>query len=108
MERNIAILVCLLVMIIDIAAGILGIEAEVAENKVQQLRVWIFECRDPSNEAFKLGLAAVVLLCLAHIIANLLGGCILIRSKEELDRASPSKQLAAASLIMSCIMLVHA
>ncbi|KAE8683777.1 Detected protein of confused Function [Hibiscus syriacus] len=35
-------------------SGILGIQAEVAQNKVKHLRLWIFECRDPSHEAFKL------------------------------------------------------
>ncbi|KAG6419064.1 hypothetical protein SASPL_121273 [Salvia splendens] len=105
MARNMDFLVCLLIMALDIIAGVLGIQAEVAQNKVQNLRVWIFECRDPSYEAFKLGLAAVVLLCLAHIVANLLAGCIFISSKEELDRASSNKQLAAASLVMSWIML---
>lgn len=63
--------------------------------------MWVFECRDPSYEAFKLGLAAVVLLCLAHVVANLVAGCIFIGSKEELERASTNKQLAVASLIMS-------
>ncbi|KAG6394035.1 hypothetical protein SASPL_144611 [Salvia splendens] len=105
MAKNMDFLVCLLIMALDIIAGVLGIQGEVALNKVQNLRVWIFECRDPSYEAFKLGLAAVVMLCLAHIVANLLAGCVFISSKEELDRASPNKQLAAASLMMSWIML---
>ncbi|XAR53731.1 hypothetical protein NMG60_11022388 [Bertholletia excelsa] len=108
MARYIGPLVCLLVMAMDITAGILGIEAEVAQNKVKNLRAWIFECRDPSYEAFKLGMAAVVLLSLAHTIANLLGGCICFWSREELERASPNKQLAVASLSLSWIMLVIA
>ncbi|TYJ98330.1 putative GPI inositol-deacylase C [Cucumis melo var. makuwa] len=58
----------------DIVAGLLGIEADIAQNKVKHLRLWIFECRDPSEQAFKLGLGAAGLLGLAHIIANLLGG----------------------------------
>ncbi|KAL5983405.1 hypothetical protein ACLOJK_017490 [Asimina triloba] len=41
------------------------------------------ECKEPSGQAFKLGLAAAGLLALAHVIANLLGGCICICSKEE-------------------------
>ncbi|KAL8540555.1 hypothetical protein ACS0TY_001985 [Phlomoides rotata] len=92
-------------MVMDIIAGVLGIQAEVAENKVQNVRMLIFECRDPSYEAFKLGLAAVVVLCVAHITVNFLGGCIFIGSKEEWDRASNNKQLAVLSLIMSWIML---
>lgn len=75
-------------------------------EQVEQYRAWIFECRDPSYQAFKLGLAATVLLSLAHVIANLLGGCICITSKE-LDQASPNKQLAAASLILSWYFNLH-
>ncbi|XP_051125343.1 protein DESIGUAL 2-like [Andrographis paniculata] len=105
MARNLDLFVVLAIMVLDIVAGILGIEAEVAQNKVQHLKQWIFECRDPSYQAFKLGLAAVVLLCLAHAATNLLGGCIFIRSKEELDQASSNKQMAAASLVMLWLML---
>ncbi|KAL8467810.1 hypothetical protein ACS0TY_031160 [Phlomoides rotata] len=105
MAKYMEFLVCFLIIVMDIVAGVLGIQAEVAENKVQNLRVWVFECRDPSYEAFKLGLAAVVLLCLAHVIANFLGGCVFIGSKEELDRSSSNRQLAAASLILSWVML---
>ncbi|CAH9133663.1 unnamed protein product [Cuscuta epithymum] len=95
------IFVCLMVVVIDITAGILGIEAEVAQSKVSLLKVWIFECRYPSYEAFKLGLAATALLVLAHAISNLLGGCgFCIRSKEELHKSSSNKQLAFASLII--------
>ncbi|CAH9139564.1 unnamed protein product [Cuscuta epithymum] len=100
------IFVCLMVVVIDITAGILGIEAEVAQSKVSLLKVWIFECRYPSYEAFKLGLAATALLVLAHAISNLLGGCgFCIRSKEELHKSSSNKQLAFASLIIQWIVL---
>ncbi|KAL6990855.1 Protein DESIGUAL 2 [Sarracenia purpurea var. burkii] len=105
MAKNIGPIVCLMIMIMDIVAGILAIEAEMAQNKVKSLSAWVIECRDPSNQAFKLGLAAIVLLVLAHTIANLLGGCICIRSKDELEKASANKQLAVASLIFSWIML---
>lgn len=63
--------------------------------------MWIFECRDPSEQAFKLGLAAAILLALAHVIGNLLGGCVCISSKEDYDRSSANKQLAVASLVFS-------
>ncbi|KAG5234819.1 transmembrane protein [Salix suchowensis] len=105
MARNIGFLVCLLIMVLDVAAGILGIEAEVAQNKVKHLKMWVFECRDPSSQAFKLGLAAVILLSLAHIIATLLGGCTCMWSKEELNKASANKLLAVASLFLSWIIL---
>ncbi|KAM0021673.1 putative modifying wall lignin-1/2 [Helianthus debilis subsp. tardiflorus] len=98
--------VCLLIIVMDLTAGILGIQGEVAQNKVQNLRVWIIECRDPSYEAFKLGFAALVLLTFAHAIANLFGGCHVVWSKPEMDRASSNKQLAMASLILSWITLI--
>ncbi|XP_073309341.1 protein DESIGUAL 2-like [Primulina huaijiensis] len=105
MARNMDFLVCILIMVMDIVAGILGIQAEIAQSKVKHSRVWIFECRDPSYQAFKLGLAAIVLLSLAHIITNVLAGCVLIRSKEEMKGASPNKQLAFASHVLAWIML---
>ena len=52
--------------------------------QVKHLRLWIFECREPSEDAFKLGLAAAGTLILAHVIANLLGGCMCICSQEQL------------------------
>lgn len=65
------------------------------------MRLWIFECRDPSHDAFKLGAAAAALLVLAHIIANLLGGCMCICSQDELSRASPNRQLSVACLVFT-------
>ncbi|KAK3188169.1 hypothetical protein Dsin_027730 [Dipteronia sinensis] len=106
MAKNIGFLICLLIMAMDVTAGVLGIEAEIAQNKVKHLRLWIFECRDPSFKAFKLGLAAAVLLVLAHAIGNFLGGCICMWSKADLEGASANKQLAVASLIFSWIILV--
>lgn len=67
--------------------------------------MWIVECRDPSHQAFKLGLAAVILLALAHIVATLLGGCTCMCSKEEFNEASANKQLAVASLFFSWYVL---
>ncbi|XP_071696664.1 protein DESIGUAL 2-like [Rutidosis leptorrhynchoides] len=99
-------LVCLLIIAMDLTAGILGIQAEIAQNKVQNLRMFIFECRDPSYQAFKLGFIAAVLLAFAHAIANLFGGCHFVSSKPELDHATSNKQFAMASLILSWITLI--
>ncbi|OAY35163.1 uncharacterized protein LOC110628735 [Manihot esculenta] len=99
------VVICLLIVAIDVAAGILGIQAEIAQNQVKHLRLWIFECRDPSQDAFKLGLAAAAMLGVAHVIANLLGGCMCICSQEELQRASPNKQLSVACFFFSWIIL---
>ncbi|KAM1005042.1 hypothetical protein ACFX2C_005173 [Malus domestica] len=108
MVKNATPLICLSVLIMDVVAGILGIQAEIAQNKVHHLKVWIFECRDPSYQAFKLGLAAAVILSVAHVIGNLLGGCICISSKEDYQKATANKQLAVASLILSWITLAVA
>lgn len=37
MAKNCGFLVCILVLVLDIAAGILGIQAEIAQNKVLSL-----------------------------------------------------------------------
>ncbi|KAK9155905.1 hypothetical protein Sjap_003385 [Stephania japonica] len=108
MAKQLAALVCLLVLALDINAGILGIEAEIAQNKVKHVRFLIFECRDPSQKAFKLGVAAIVLLGLAHVVANLFGGFVCICSRDELDRASANKQLATSCLVLSWIVLLVA
>ncbi|XP_042478146.1 uncharacterized protein LOC122059432 [Macadamia integrifolia] len=106
MGRAVGALICLLIVVMDIAAGILGIQAESAQDKVKDLRFLIFECKEPSHEAFLLGLAAAAILALAHVIANLLGGCICVFSKDELERSSANRQLAVACLFVSWIMVV--
>ncbi|KAI4296523.1 hypothetical protein L6164_036473 [Bauhinia variegata] len=108
MAKNYGFLICILVMVMDVVAGILGIQAEIAQNKTKHLTQWVIECRDPSYQAFKLGLAAAILLILAHAIANLLGGCICIRSRDEYQKATANKQLAVAFLIFSWIILAVA
>ncbi|XP_004504899.1 protein DESIGUAL 2-like [Cicer arietinum] len=105
MVRNYGFLVCIIVIVMDVVAGILGIQAEIAQNKVKDLKMWVLECRDPSYEAFKLGLSASILLALAHAISHFLGGCICIKSKEEYKRATSNRQLAMLFLIFSWILL---
>ena len=70
-------------------------------KQVKHLRMWIFDCKDPSYQAYKLGMAAAVLLAFAHVLANLLGGCICIWSKADYKKATANKQLAVGSLILS-------
>lgn len=128
MSRNVGFFICFLILAMDVSAGILGIEAEVAQNKVhyththtpkldsscgfqliclfwgvqvKHLKMWIFECRDPSHTAFKYGLAACILLVLAHVTANFLGGCLCVVSRQDLEKSSANRQLAVASLIFS-------
>ncbi|KAL2328315.1 hypothetical protein Fmac_021742 [Flemingia macrophylla] len=105
MARVAGIFMCLLISIMDVAAGILGFEAEIAQNKVKHLRLWIFECREPSHQAFMLGLGAAVLLGLAHAIANLLGGCNCICSQQEFEKASSNRQISTACLILTWVVL---
>ncbi|KAG6570866.1 hypothetical protein SDJN02_27511 [Cucurbita argyrosperma subsp. argyrosperma] len=106
--KLVGVLVCLLVVAMDIVAGLLGIEADIAQNKVKNLRLWIFECRDPSAQAYRLGLAAAGVLGLAHVIANLLGGCNCICSQEALEKSPPNKQISVACLVFTWIILAVA
>ncbi|XP_074296103.1 protein DESIGUAL 2-like isoform X1 [Silene latifolia] len=105
MAKIVGFFVCLLIIALDIGAGICGIEAEMAADKVKHLKLWIFECRDPSNEAFKFGVAAAGLMALAHIIANLFGVCFCFFSNSDHHKASPNRQLTTACLILSWIIL---
>ncbi|XP_071721682.1 protein VASCULATURE COMPLEXITY AND CONNECTIVITY [Rutidosis leptorrhynchoides] len=98
-------LVCLLVVAMDVAAGILAIQAETEQNKVKHLRLWIFECRDPSHTAVKLGLGAAALLAIGHVLTNLLGGCSCVCSQDEFARSSPNRQLSLACLLFTWVIL---
>ncbi|TYI04453.1 hypothetical protein ES332_A10G018800v1 [Gossypium tomentosum] len=106
MATNACILICLLIIALDITAGILGIEAEKAENKAMHLGAGHVECRKTSSQAYRLGFAALVLLTLAHVIGTLLGGCVCIWRKGNSNKASVIKYLAVAFLIISWIILV--
>ncbi|GMI83827.1 VASCULATURE COMPLEXITY AND CONNECTIVITY [Hibiscus trionum] len=106
MVRFGGVVLCLLLVAMDVGAGILAIQAEVAQNKVKHLRLWIFECRDPSRDAFKLALGAAALLTLAHVLANLLGGCMCVCSQQEFHRSSANTQLSVACFIFTWIILV--
>ena len=73
----------------------------VFNKQVKHLRLWIFECRDPSRKAFMMGLAAAILLGLAHVIVNLIGGCNCLCSQGEFEKASPNKQVSMLCLILT-------
>ncbi|CAN8285311.1 unnamed protein product [Cochlearia groenlandica] len=100
------ILVCLLIVGLDVAAAILGIQAEVAQNQVKHTRLWLFECREPSHDAFRLGLAAATILAIAHVLINLVGGCLCICSQEEFQRSSSTKQISMLCLVITWIVFV--
>ncbi|KAL2524614.1 Protein of unknown function (DUF1218) [Abeliophyllum distichum] len=105
MSKVIGIFACLLIVALDVAAGIIGIKADMAQNQEKHLRLWIFECKEPSHEAYLLGLAASGLLCIAHVIANLVGGCNLC-TQEDIQKASPSRQLSMACLVLTWVIMV--
>uniref|UniRef100_A0A0D6R5P7 Cytochrome b561 domain-containing protein n=1 Tax=Araucaria cunninghamii TaxID=56994 RepID=A0A0D6R5P7_ARACU len=103
--KIIAALICVFVVALDIAAGILGVHAEIEQNKERHVRFFLFECREPSHEAFELGVAAASLLLIAHAIANVAGGCICFGSRQELESSPVNKQVAGISLLLAWIIL---
>ncbi|RVW86429.1 hypothetical protein CK203_035530 [Vitis vinifera] len=87
---------CVLIMALDIVAGILAIEAEKAQHK------------KPKPQILQPGVGCINTSDTGHVIANLLGGCIYIRSKKELEEATANKKLAMGSLIFAWIILAVA
>ncbi|CAN4097453.1 unnamed protein product [Withania somnifera] len=100
MGKLIKILAGLLIVALDIVAGILGYKAETAQNQEKHVALWLFECNKPNHEAFVLGLAAATLLGVAHVLTNLLGGCS-VCSTDDIRKATPIKQLSIACLIFT-------
>lgn len=62
-------------------------------DQTKHLRVWIFECKGRSHDAFVLGVAAAVLLGVAHLLANLLG-FLGAPSQNESHKPPPSKKFS--------------
>ncbi|PKI65683.1 hypothetical protein CRG98_013978 [Punica granatum] len=111
--RIVRVLVCALIVAMDVAAGILAIEAQVAQTKAIKAqaegRGSRSGCKELpsscSSRAFKLALAAAVLLALAHVTSNLLGGCTCVcSSMEELERSSSNRKFWFACLVSSWII----
>lgn len=71
----------------------------------RHLRVFFIECKEPVQQAYKLGIAAAALLALSHALANVLGGCTCICSRDQWDNSMPNKQMAAVTLIFSWYLL---
>lgn len=57
--------------------------------------------RNPSSGAFAEGVAAIVLLSIVHVTANVLGGYAYNRSKQDIKRATANKILAVAFFVIS-------
>ncbi|KAE8667313.1 Kinesin-3 [Hibiscus syriacus] len=90
------VFVCLMIVLLDFAAGFLGIQAHVKR----------LECRQPNDEAFELGLIAAVLLALSHVSANLLGGCMCICCTEKLEnKSSGIRKFWFGCLVLSWIVV---
>ncbi|KAE9620668.1 hypothetical protein Lal_00019915 [Lupinus albus] len=102
MGRVAGIVLCLLVVIMDVAAGFLGFEAEKAQNKVKHVRVLMFECKKPSHQAFILGSGAALLLGVAHATANFLGCCSCIWSQ---GKTSSNRKCSLLFIIISWLVL---
>ncbi|XP_023542772.1 uncharacterized protein LOC111802580 [Cucurbita pepo subsp. pepo] len=108
MAQNYGFLVCILVMVMDAVAGLLAIRAEKAQNqvKLQSESLWVYECsRKPRDDAFSQGLAATILLGLAHAIAKVLGGCIWIRNMQHFQQSNANRRLGLLFMILSWITL---
>ncbi|AQK50899.1 hypothetical protein Zm00014a_025700 [Zea mays] len=105
-RMGVAILVCVVVLALDVTAGILGIEAQAAQNKTKKVTILFIQCEKPVYRAYQLGLAAAVLLVVAHAVANFLGGCACICSQLEFIKASINRKLAATTIILSWIALI--
>ncbi|XP_060187068.1 protein VASCULATURE COMPLEXITY AND CONNECTIVITY-like [Lycium barbarum] len=104
MAKIFGIFACLLIVALDAIAGILGIKAEAAQNQEKHLKVWLFECKEPSHDAFVLGVAAACLLAIAHVLANLLGGCS-VCTTDDIKKASPSRKISMACLVFTWIIM---
>ncbi|XVF77663.1 hypothetical protein PTKIN_Ptkin14bG0065200 [Pterospermum kingtungense] len=98
--------VCLVIVIMDVAAGILSIQAEITKDKVTRyMSPKRLKCQEPNDQAFKLGLAAATLLALSHVTANLLGACMCICCTEKLETSSANRQSWFGCLIVSWIVV---
>ncbi|XP_009418764.2 protein VASCULATURE COMPLEXITY AND CONNECTIVITY isoform X2 [Musa acuminata AAA Group] len=106
MARMEGAIICLLIVVMDVVAGVLGIKAEEAQSKGKHLRLFFLECKEHVHQAYKLGLAATALLALSHVIVNVLGGCPCACSGDGFRRSSPNKLMAAATLLLSWIVVI--
>uniref|UniRef100_A0A7N0TBW1 Uncharacterized protein n=1 Tax=Kalanchoe fedtschenkoi TaxID=63787 RepID=A0A7N0TBW1_KALFE len=103
------VLGALIVVALDATAGVLGIHAQISQNDSKHVKVWIFECKEPSHTAFKKGLAALILLSVAHVIANFFSGCTCFRWPSNQSRASSClRKLSSCSLVCSWLLFLPA
>ncbi|KAJ0918570.1 putative modifying wall lignin-1/2 [Helianthus annuus] len=84
-NKGVGLFVCVIVIVLDIIAGILGVKAEAAQNQEKHLRLWLFECKEPSQEAFRLGCGAILF-------------------QDETHKASLGRQLSLLSLFFTWVI----
>ncbi|KAL6856887.1 hypothetical protein ACP4OV_018269 [Aristida adscensionis] len=68
--------IVLVILALDIAAGMLAFKAQAADNKAEKVVIFFIRYREPDHHAYQLGLAGAGLLLLAHAISTcfILGG----------------------------------
>eukprot|EP00252_Welwitschia_mirabilis_P016668 TRINITY_DN3689_c0_g1_i1.p1 TRINITY_DN3689_c0_g1~~TRINITY_DN3689_c0_g1_i1.p1 ORF type:complete len:147 (-),score=3.19 TRINITY_DN3689_c0_g1_i1:25-465(-) len=76
--------------------------------QVRHVEFLFIECRRPSHEAYALGIAAASLLLLAHVIANVAGGCICFGSREQFEQSPTTRQVAGICLVLMWLVLAIA
>ncbi|KAJ1700809.1 hypothetical protein LUZ63_000588 [Rhynchospora breviuscula] len=101
-----AIIVCILIIIMDGVAGILGLQAEEAQKHGKHIKMLFVECKKPVHEAYQLGIAATVLLTMSHAIANLLGGCFCVCTLYDICMSSTKRLIATITLFASLLTWV--
>ncbi|XP_047974666.1 protein DESIGUAL 3-like [Salvia hispanica] len=92
---------CLLIFVLDIIALVFAIKAKEAQNHGKHMRMWIFECKVRSHDAFMLGVAAAVFLSAAHIFVNLLGWLV-VTGRD--DSQKPSKKFSKVFFVLIWII----
>ncbi|XP_040381615.1 uncharacterized protein LOC102709100 [Oryza brachyantha] len=104
MARVEAVVVCLLIIAMDVVAGVLGIHAERAQHQGRRLRILFIECRQPVRQAYELGVAAAAVLAASQAVANAAGGCSCACSGDR--RPTPNRKMASFALVISWIVVV--
>ncbi|KAG8099742.1 hypothetical protein GUJ93_ZPchr0013g35248 [Zizania palustris] len=102
MARVVAVVVCLLIIAMDVVAGVLGIQAEKAQLQGRRLRILFIECKQPVRQAYELGVAAAAMLAASHAVANVVGGCACCSGDR---RPSRNRRMASFALVISWIVL---
>ncbi|KAK9005049.1 hypothetical protein V6N11_042497 [Hibiscus sabdariffa] len=97
------VFLCLVIVLVDFAAGFLSIQADITKDKMRYMNVKRLECQQPNDKAFKLGLIAAVLLAFSHVSANLLGGCMCICCTDKLEKSSANRKFWFGCLVLSWI-----